>query len=235
MRIRESRIIAGVPPLPPAGDVLRIALQFTQESKTFGCRFFVSYSGGTPSAADCTALANEVASAWGTQFSPLQSTAVSLTEVTVEDLSSDTANFGTWAGTTTGTRSGTAAPMSICLRIDFTLARKYRGGKPKIFLPLGVDSDIYEQTSWLAAFTGPCGTAWEAFINAILATSGISISPTAHVNVSYYSGFTSAQNPVTKRYRNIPTLRATPVVSTITSHIAQGPFGSQRKRLKLKV
>jgi hypothetical protein len=50
------------------------------------------------------------------------------------------------------------------------------------------------------------------------------------VNVSYYNGFTVVTNPTTGRARNVPTLRGTPVVDTVTGIVARVQVGSQRRR-----
>lgn len=223
-----------MPPLPPAGQVLRIGLQFTGESKTFGSRFFISYSGGTPTAADCGAIATEVSTAWGSDFASLLSNNYALTAVSVEDLSSASGATGEWSGNVAGTRSGTNVPMNMTVTVDFTLARRYRGGKPKIFLPLGIAADQQSETSWTSALATSSGTAWSNFVNAIIATSGVSVSLGQHVNVSYYSGFTVVTSPTTGRSRNVPKLRSSPLVADITGHTGRTQMGTQRRRLRLK-
>jgi hypothetical protein len=114
--------------------------------------------------------------------------------------------------------------------IQFNIARRYRGGKPKIFLPAGVAADISNTNTWGSTFLATANTDWAAFAAAVLAAGWTGAGTLTHVNVSYYTGFTVVTNPVTHRARNVPTLRGAPVVDTVISYAAEVDIASQRRR-----
>jgi hypothetical protein len=218
---------------PSPGAVLQVEFKTsTGGSIPGGSRFFLSYTGGAPSSADLNSLASDVSAAWGTHIAPRVANAEALESVTITDLSSDTANIGSWEGTVNGTNSNGALISSAAALVNHTVARRYRGGRPRTYVRAGTTSDLASENQWNDTFLTEMLTAWEDWIADILASSGIGISLTNIVNVSWYKGFTVFTTP-SGRARNIPTLRATPVVDPITSSSVATKIGSQRRRLDI--
>jgi hypothetical protein len=150
--------------------------------------------------------------------------------VQITDLSSPSAGVGEWAGSHAGTRSGSILPVGVCVVLNKEIARRYRGGKPRQYLPYGTDSDLSGASRFTSAFTSDLVTAWDGFQGTL---SGTAVGPatiTNEVNVSYYDGFTVVTNPSTGRARNKPTLRATPLVDSVLEYSASEVPGSQRRR-----
>lgn len=196
-------------------------------------RFYVKYSGGAPSVADCNTLALAVSSAWDAHLVNLPPADVALVGVVVTDLTSPSAHQGTWAGSITGTRSG--APMSIndVVNLGFKIDRRYRGGKPKMYGPWGVVTDLDTRNTWTSGFVSAVNSDWGDFMSYVLASVAGTTTLTDQVNVSYYEGFASVQNPVTMRWRNIPTPRPAAVIDVITAHACSPTVSSQRRRLRV--
>lgn len=221
-----------MPPLPSAPSVLRVNYGFSQAAGLqSGFRSFYSYSGTAPSNATCTAIANAISTAFQSELIPLMVSEFAFLSVDVTDLTSDTGGAGLWTGDIGGSRSGGAVAVDAAVNLSFQIARRYRGGKPKAFLPFGSLTDaIDNNNAWSNAFLTTVDGAWSTFDNAVLAITESGTTLSQHVNVSYYQGFVSAQNPITKRWRNIPTLRDTPVIDTIVAHAAKSVIGVQRRR-----
>jgi hypothetical protein len=222
-----------MPPLPSPGDVIRIHLSLKDNNNNvFGSRFYLKYSGGPPTQADLNTLSTNVRTAFSSDLAGLMATYLELSEVICTDLSSNTGAEGTDSTAVAGTRSGTGLLINDAANIGFEIVRRYRGGKPKIFLPFGVTTDTSSDRTFTNTFVTAVNTGWGSFIAAILAGSYSSFNPVDNCNISYYSGFTVAISPTTGRARNVPTKRTTPVVDTITGHACSTTVGSQRRRLR---
>jgi len=222
-----------VPALPAAPNVIRIELGFAIYT-THGAtsRFYMQYTGGPPSDGNLNTLASDVSTAWASTMAAAQYVGVDLIEITCTDLSTPTSAIGTWSGSVAGTLSGTPLPVEICGNLHSVIARRYRGGRPKLFIPMGITASLAgDETSWSTAFISDVNGYWAAFKTALFALTGIGCTLTEHVNVSYYEGFASVQNPVTKRWRNIPTPRTgDAVIDTITATTLQTLISQQRRR-----
>lgn len=223
-----------MPALPAAPSVIRIQFEYvTVGSLRAGNRIYFRYSGGPPSPANLNTLSTDVSTAFGTDLASLMVVGYALTDVVCTDLTSDTSAEGSWSGSVEGTRSGSGGDASVNDAVNhaFQIARRYRGGKPKTFWPFGVASDYVNPATWDNAFVAAVAAGWTSFEAALLALTGIGCTLTAHVNVSYYSGFAVSTNPVTGRARNIPTPRVgDAVVDTITGNVVKAEIGSQRRR-----
>lgn len=195
---------------------------------TLQSRFYVSYASTAPTAAQLNTFAGSVRSAWGTNLASLASTNESLTGVIATDLSSGGLS-GSDSTTVAGTRAGTEAPVQSCVVIKFLIARRYRGGKPKIFLPFGVQADQADVAHWSGAFVTAVATGWGNFVTAVQAAGWTGSGALNVVNVSYYQGFTTVTR-LPLRARNVPTLRGTPLVDTVTAFNVNSLMGSQRRR-----
>jgi hypothetical protein len=118
----------------------------------------------------------------------------------------------------------------MCVLVNFLITRRYRGGKPRWYLPWGGGGDLTSRQEWTAGFITNVTSAISAIRTGFIGASSGSTSVSNQVNVSYYSGFTAVENPITHRWRNVPTLRATPAVGVIESYSVAGLVSSQRRR-----
>src|SRR6201997_4312324 len=172
---------------------------------------FWSYTGGTPSAANLSTIAGLIGTAWATNLASLMTTAGALSEVDVTDLASNTGAVGTSTTSHAGTRSGLEPTTGTCLVAKYTIARHYRGGKPKGFWPFGLTSDLVDQHLWSTAFVSACNTGFAAFQSGVNGLVGGPITLGTQQNVSYFSG--TQTNPSTSKWarRNRPAPRGTPL------------------------
>lgn len=217
------------PPLPES-PVVRVRLDFedltTNES---GCRFYIGYSGSAPSGANCTTLAGDVSSAWSTYLAPHMSNEFALREVDVLDITTNSGLSGQWTGNIAGGLTGTGLPLQVAVNIEFGIARRYRGGKPRIYLPPSDNTNQLDAAHWSAAYVSAMNTAIADFFSQIEGLSIGAMGTLTHSNVSYYEGFTNHQN-TSGRERAVPTYRSSALVEPITGYFCKGLFGSQRRR-----
>lgn len=222
-----------MPGLPDVPQVLRLDIKHTEGADpSLGNRTFWKYSGGAITNAQANDLAAATAGAWSTHLASLCIPAVALNEVVITDLTTTSSARGIWTGSTVGTRSGAELPINDVALLNFTLNRRYRGGKPRTYNPWGAQPDLTSSQKWGSSFITECETKWAAFVAEWQAFSEGSMVIGSQANVSYYSGFASVQNPVTKRWSNIPTPRVAPVVDVIVTTTLNPIVGSQRRRLR---
>jgi hypothetical protein len=150
--------------------------------------------------------------------------------VRVTDLASDTGGDGSFAANVAGSRSGGPLPASTAAVMAYTIDRRYRGGKPRGFLPWGTDTDIADPQTWNSSFLTSALAQWQGMFGIINGASSGGTTLTAHVAVSRYMGFTVVTSPTTGRARNVPKPRIPPVVYNVISTSASAHIGSQRRR-----
>lgn len=220
-----------MPALPAAAGVVKVTIPYTTlASASALSRFYIHYTGTPPTPGNLATFCDAVSAAWGTDIAPLTYSLITQQVITAEDLSSATGAVS--AGTTThpGSRSGHPLASGTAAITEFVIARRYRGGKPRMFLPCGVSEDMVASGIWGPTFLAAMGTGWSAFIAAVIGAGWAAAGTVTHANVSYYNGFTSVQNPITHRWKNVPTLRGTPLVDTVISYRQETGMGSQRRR-----
>lgn len=214
----------------PASPCIRVRMIYnTVAAADAGNRLYFSYSGSAPTAANCVTLASDIESAWATNLKPLISNDYALVEVDVLDIATDSGAFGTWTGDVVGTRTGTPPPVQCAMNVEFNIARRYRGGKPRCFLPAGIESDLLAPNTWTESFLSAVETGFSGFITAVEALSVGAVGTLQHVNLSYYKGFTNITNS-SGRERAVPTYRATALVDSITGYAVKQIIGSQKRR-----
>jgi hypothetical protein len=222
-----------MPALPSPGKVCRFQLIYTYgEDLNLQNRFFISYTGSI-SSADLTTWVGVVASAWNAHMAGEHNPGLALVEVNAEDLSSATGAVAQWQGSHVGGDGGNPMPASTCVVLKLAIARRYRGGHPRLYLAGFSESEVNDPQSWKPAFVAGVVSTWTAFIAQVVSGAPSAVVAVNQVNVSYYQGFTNHTFP-SGRTRAIPNLRTTPVVDTVTSVSADTKFGAQRRRNLLR-
>lgn len=214
----------------PASPCVRVRLDYTQaDGYDAGSRFYLSYSEGSPTAGQCDTLASDVAAAWETNLASIIDSEFALTEVDVLDIATDAGAFGNWTGSHSGSATGTSLPAQSAINIEFNIGRRYRGGKPRMYLPPGVTSDQLDAGHWDSTLIDATNTGFAAFMAEITALDIGMMGTLAHVSLSYYKSFTNLANS-SGRERAVPTYRATALVDPVTGYSCKGLIGSQRRR-----
>jgi hypothetical protein len=190
----------------------------------------MSYSGVGTDPGDLTTIAIGVANAYDANLKSLCSTGITFDEVTVTDCSESPGFSGSDTASVAGTRGGNIPTEATAVNLKLNIARRYRGGKPKMYLPFGVSSDLSNPAAWDSALLSAVDTSWAAFITALKAISGAALTLTEQVSVSYYQGYTARVNPTTGHTYYVAAPRAVPVIDPIISAQAQGRIAQQRRR-----
>lgn len=221
-----------MPALPPAENTVKVV--FTQTDgldNNIENRLFLVYSG-VNSDTIMNDFASQAAGYWLSNLAPVLSEKLVLTSVECTDLTSSTAPVGVWTGTNPGGDINGPVPSGATLNTNFQVARRYRGGHPRWYQSLLTTDKLTDDLEWsdacIASWTGVFG----AFLVDLLDYTESGLSFTYQANVSYFEGFTPHQYP-SGRYRNIPNLRATPLIDQIVGWTVQAKVGSQRRRNEL--
>jgi len=227
-------MLSAVAPLPDVAGVIRCTLEFAMGSKTgVITRFFIKYDGTAPTNAQLTTFAGSIRAAVNTNLKSLMQGSIDLIEVDCVDLSSTSGAIGSDATAVVGTRAGVVLTSNAAVVVSYEIARRYRGGHPRGYWPFGVEGDLQTAQTWNTTLTGAVKTGIDAFFTAVVAAGWTGSGTLTHVNVSYFHGSHVVTNPTTGRARNVPDLRATPLVNDVLSTIARTAVGSQRRRLRL--
>ncbi len=219
------------PPLPESPCVrVRLTYDIGSEGEG-GNRFYLSYSGSAPSGANCITLADDISAAWATNIAPLCSSANALSEVDVLDIASDSGLSGQSTTTHDGSRSGSGLPVQVTTNVEFNIARRYRGGKPRMYLPAGVAGDELDGGHWQTEFITAVNDGVAAFFAEIEALSVGSMGSLAHVNLSYYDGYATTTPPWRgPGYKYPSKYRAAALLDTISGYSTKAVMGSQKRR-----
>lgn len=220
-----------MPALPPVPNVIRVTLTHSDASDVdVQTHLYFSYAGTAPTNAQLNTMAAALASPWAGSMGSYAFTDVQLTRIDIIDLSSSTAAVGTALVSETGTRTGKTNAGAVAVLINYGVSRRYRGGKPRSYLPYLVADDLATPQSWVSATLTSLVGAWQTFLATIEGSVWTGGSSVKQVNVSYYEGFTSVQNPITMRWRNVSKPRTTPLVDVIVAIKGNLKPGSQRRR-----
>jgi hypothetical protein len=220
-----------MPPLPIANKCQKITLKFTIGEDLGGqTSFYINYTGVTPTLSAIQTFASAIFSTLVSDLLPLFGVDVTFTECEVIDLTSDMGPVGIYNSTATGSRDGAGLPADSALVEAKVIARRYRGGHPRQYWPAGIQSDLQDPQTWTAAFLSAAESALAAFYGEVVGEPWVGAGAVNLVNVSYFHGFTPYQNPITGRWRNVPNVRSTPIIDTVTGSLVRTYVGSQRRR-----
>jgi hypothetical protein len=220
-----------IPPLPDV-PCIRVRCIFNKGAVgEGGVHFYLSYTGSAPTGANCTTLAGDISTAWASHISPLHAAYYALEEVDVLDIATTSGLSGQDLTVHNGSRAGTALPVQCALNVEFGVARRYRGGKPRFYLPPMCEADLIDQGHYDPSILSGISTAVGAFFSQIEALSIGSLGTLAHVNLSYYHGYETSSPPWRgPGFKYPPKYRATALHDVVTSYSAKGVVGSQKRR-----
>jgi hypothetical protein len=219
----------------PVSPCLRVHIKHTVGSDVDVLPgFYLGFSGGPPTAAELATFATGLFNEWVTLFAGLMNVAYFFTECIVQDISTATGAEGTHAPTSAaaGTRAGTDLPASACLNLNFAVARRYRGGKPRVYLPYGTAADVASPQQWTSTFPPLVVTAWNNMITWCVGNPPTGLTNISQVSVSWYKNVVAYQksNGETAYRPNYQT--PTAPVDQIAGVTYLPTFGSQRRRNK---
>ena len=216
--------------LPAVSKVVRVDHFFDNGSDTSAqFRNFFQYAGTLNNADAVTWLGNIVA-AMGTFMTARLTTHVSLILSELTDLTSSTSPQVQNSTGHTGGLVDNSLAAGTAMVIKKHIARRYRGGHPRLYLMGLGQGNLANETTWDTTHLGNVVGSFITYINACIAnTNPAAIGAITHVNVSFFQGFTNHTYP-SGRVKPIPTPRVTPLVDLITDITGNPTVGSQRRR-----
>jgi hypothetical protein len=219
-----------MPVLPPVPKTVRVDFHMALTGQSnVQCRVFFSYAGAL-SQTDANTWTTTIRSAWGSNIMNHLSNACSLVSTVLTDLTSTSAAQSVDGTSVVGGAALAAVPNGVALVIKHKIARRYRGGHPKLYLPGMTAANLLTSNQWGSAAITQELSDFNAFITAAL-TAPAGVGAVTHVSVPYFKGFTAVTNPITHRVRNVPNLApGTPVPDVVISNSVNPIPASQRRR-----
>jgi hypothetical protein len=221
-----------VPALAPVPGVVKLHYGMTVGGDTTtGFHLYWSYGPTPPSEANLQTLVGAVFGSYGTYLAPHAHLDTILTSVTATDLSDPSGAIAVFNGSTPGGLGGDTLPASLSMLVNFKVKRRYRGGKPRVYVPTGAGGDLATPQTWSSTFLTAWTTSWGDHLGIIQSTINGFGTGASLVNVSYYLGGEWKQDQ-NGNYHRVPTPRAIPHVDTIVSNAPSSVVGQQRRRVR---
>lgn len=222
-----------MPALPPAPFCLAYQWHFRLGSDlSVSTKMHIRYAGTAPANADLVINVTQLFNSWTTNLAPHTMPNTVLESVTATDLSSPSGGFSEHLGSSAGTSTGIANPASACVVANFPIQRRYRGGKPRQFWPMGRADDLATPQAWTTTAVGQYQAALNQLYTSTTAYVWAGATIQGIVAISYYESFTVVIDPVTGRSRNVPKLRPNgPLIDPVTLPVVSPQIGTQRRRI----
>lgn len=219
-----------MPALPNVPKTVRVDHHWLQDGNIHELtRLHWSYSG-TLNTADATTWLTSITTALNTFTAAIMSTSVAHVESVLTDLSSNTAPQIVSSNGHTGGNGNPTVPAGVAFVIGYEINRRYRGGKPRSYLPGFAAGWLSNPNAWNPAQVATPFADWVTFLASCAVTpGGTAIGTITQSNISYYEGFVNHTYP-SGRTKAIPQPRATPLVDTIIAARYNIAPGSQRRR-----
>jgi hypothetical protein len=165
-------------------------------------------------------------------MAPLMSPDYTLNDIDVVDLSTPASATGHASGVIPGSRGAAdPVPESCAVILQYKIARRYRGGHPRGYWPLGDAAALSSLNTWSAPFQALCIGGWQTFQTHIIADYAVDAGDVARqVNVSAFHGFSNVLFP-SGRMHVRATPRPVPLVDDVVAIGVNPKIGTQRRRL----
>ena len=190
-------------------------------------------TGQAPTQAQADAAANAAHTAWVTNLAPLCGGHVSLTQVKVTDLSDPSGPVGINNTAAAGTRTGSQAPSApVSMLVNGTIQRRYRGGKPRVYVPAGLSGDFASPQQWNTTFLTAFNNGWNSFTASINSSLSWASPPAHDVNIAYFKGHHWVGDSTTG-WKKVPDpYPGGPHVDPILAWTFNALIGTQRRRVR---
>jgi len=151
---------------------------------------------------------------------------MSLTSVTVTDLTSTTAGEGQWLGALPGTRGDDVIGANTAVLISYPSTLRYKGGHPRTYLLAGGNADNQDGVFWHSAFQAEVATHWTAFLTGCVGISASGCSLTQFCAIRYRGKFLPNGGPPHYYLTTPLVIDISPTSLTVSQQMA-----SQRRRI----
>jgi len=219
-----------MPALPDVPGVIKFTLNWGVDGDVHAQTVHHVKYTGTVTEASLTTFAGDEVSSTVTHFGTLATSFTGVLSCTARDLSSDMGVEVTAGPPWSGTRTGDRLSPGTAVVISSNVARHYRGGQPRSYLPLGSGTDVASTGLWADAFVTAMQTAWDDFRGDTEASTYSTFSTQKMCNVSYYGPPNRIITGSGGRVRTASTVRTVPKVDDLLTSTVRKIIGSQRRR-----
>lgn len=204
-----------MPTLPPVARAARVAISGTISTTDWSCILHFLFDT-TPSSTNMQELATKSLTHWNFYLTPNFSNGYKTTTCITEDLSATPALPGAASSSVTGGDSTGLIGAQTCMLVKHTIARRYRGGHPRTYLPSPGADKLTDDGHWTSSIVTSSQTNWDGFIGAVISDTYTGTTVDSYINISYHSG-------------GAP--RVTPVTDLITGSVVENVIATQRRRV----
>jgi hypothetical protein len=221
-----------VPALPPVPNVIKHRLHFDVGTDANAVVILHSqYLGAPPTSAQMNTFCTSLNSLTSAEWPIYQDASTLYLGNDAVDLTSPTSGSGSAGASVAGTRAGSLLGAGVAVLTHYPIARRYRGGKPRSYIPWGTADDLTNRNTWGSSAVTDFHTGWSAILSAIAAAYPIGGATfETMVSVSYYGPPNRTVTGSTGRVRTLSTTRATPLIDPWSSFSVIAKVGSQRRR-----
>jgi len=196
-------------------------------------RLFFSFSGNLDEAS-ALSIATLASNNWSADLGAHLTSHLSLDSVEVLDMGSPTGNQVTVTAGHLGTLPSTDySPALAVVNNVGSVARRYRGGKPRFSQSGFPASAMADNQHWNGTALSSWSSNFNGYVVAIVGHGTNGGQVISCVNLSLVQGYTWKEIPLSNggiKYEKVPTYRTTPVTDQIQSWVAKSQIGSQRRR-----
>lgn len=221
-----------MPALPSASFVFKIALAWDvgTDANALTILHWI-YAGLPPTGTQVTTWCTNFNALTAAEWPIVLGADTTYLGVAMTDLTSPTSAEG-FAGTSVvGTRTGAFLGAGSALLVHYPIGRRYRGGKPRSYLPWGTADDLTTRNTFGTGSMATFNTTWAAILNAVPAAGPVGTAAlVSQVNLSYYGPPNRIITGSTGRVRTVSTVRTTPIVDLISGFSMSAKVASQRRR-----
>jgi len=221
-----------MPALPPVSQVLKLTLHWDDGSDMAAATILHwQYLGGAPTSAQINTFCTNFNALTAAEWPIVLDADSKYLGIDVIDLSSSTSGAGSAATSVNGARGTAILGAGSAVLAHYSIGRRYRGGKPRSYLPWGVSDDLSSRQTWGGAAVTSFTTTWAAILNAVPAAGPIGAAAlVSQCVVSYYGPPNRTITGSTGRVRTVSTTRAVPIVDLISGFTISPKVASQRRR-----
>jgi hypothetical protein len=160
------------------------------------CHIFFHYTGAPPTTTQLQALASAWNTGWSTNMASQHLAYVIYTGCTWSDLSTNLTAPAVGTASIPGTALTGTNVADTCLLMNLNIARRYKGGHPRVYWPMLGNNDLQNSQAWKGTSLTAFSTKLAAQLNTVLSVSGLAPTLDQLCNVSYRTAHALRPTPL---------------------------------------
>lgn len=210
-------------PVPPTGTC-RVAVSGTASGHRWVNVFTLKLTDdGTQTVADLNTIIDGLLASYNTRFSACMSGAVAGVTGDAAWQTSPTTQLAVERTHAIGPSGVQIDDASACTVVRWKIAARYRGGKPRTYLPIPEQGNVTNGSDLSSAYQTTVVTNAQAFMNDVNALVGVHVSQVQLGTISWFTARGSLAVP--------PVYRTPPIFEAFTGAGVNPKLGTQRRRI----